>query len=40
MKCYDAGKLSCQDSTAIHYLEAVLNHFDKSWVDNETLDER
>ena len=40
MKRYDVRKLSCQDSTAIHYLEAVLDQFDKSWVDDGTLDEK
>ena len=40
VKHYDVGKLSCQDSTTIHYLEAVLDQFDKSWVDDEMLDKK
>ena len=39
VKHYDVGKLNCQDSTAIHYLGAVLDQFDKSWVDDGTLEE-
>ena len=40
MKHYDVGKLSCRDSMAIHYLEAVLNQFNKSWVGDGALDEK
>ena len=40
VKHYDVGKLSCQNSTAINYMEAVLDQFDKSWVDDGTLDEK
>ena len=30
VKHYDVGKLNCQDSTAVHYLKAVLDQFDNS----------
>ena len=40
MKCYNIRKLNCQDSTAIHYLKAVLDQFDNSWVDAGTLEEK
>ena len=40
MKRYDVGKLNYQDSTAVHYLGAVLDQFDNSWMDDGTLEEK
>ena len=39
MKHYD-GKLNCQDSTAVHFLGAVFDQFDNSWVDDGTMEEK
>ena len=39
MKHYNVGKLICQGSTAIYYLETVLDQFDNSWMDDGTLEE-
>ena len=40
VKHYDVGKLNCQDSTAVHYLKAVLDQFYNSWLDDGTLKEK
>ena len=37
MKHYNVGKLNCQDSTATHYLAALLDWSDNSWLDDGTL---
>ena len=40
VKSYDVGKLSCQGSTSIHYLETVLERFKNMWSTDGTLEEK
>ena len=40
VKRYNVGKLNCQDSTSVRYLETVAQRFNNSWSEDGTLEEK